>query len=293
LPSVQLPDLNLASDPASIHEQDIELAAQTIRRHWRLGDGPIPNLVTLLESKGCGITAFAFGAEKLDAFSQYAEERPFIAITTDKESAARVRFDAAHELGHLVLHRHVPSRVAMTPEYHKLMERQAHRFGAAFLFPSTVFGDEVYSLAMDALVAVKRRWKVSMQGIMRRAKDLGLVNQDRYERACRDLSRRGYRTKEPLDDEIVPERPVTAAKSIKMLVEQGGVTRADILHKIPLSANDIEVLSQLPHGYLSAEDWGELVQLRHKPAPVTASHVADTTTPRVGAQVIAFPRRPT
>ncbi len=162
MPGADIPDLGFPGNPASLSMEDVEAAAGEIRERWRLGDGPIPNLLTLLESKGCCVSRFAFGADDLDAFSQYAQERPYVIINDEHGSAVRFRFDAAHELGHLVLHRAVAGNVAALPEMHKLMEMQAHRFASAFLFPASSFADEVYSLLLNALIDVKKRWKVSV-----------------------------------------------------------------------------------------------------------------------------------
>ncbi len=138
------------------------------------------------------------------------------------------------------------------------MERQAHRFASAFLFPQSAFADEVYS-SLDALAHVKLRWKVAIQVLLRRARDLELVSQDKYERAFRDLSRRGMRTCEPLDDELKPETPRFLPRSVEMLLSERVVSRESLLHSSPFSHADIEALAGLPRGYFDdGPAWGEL-----------------------------------
>jgi len=95
LPSPDLPDLR---------EEEPEAAAITLRQHWGLGERPIKNMVHLLESKGVRVFSMAEDTTEVDAFSLWRETTPFVFLNTMK-SAERSRFDAAHELGHLVLHR--------------------------------------------------------------------------------------------------------------------------------------------------------------------------------------------
>lgn len=100
---------------------------------WSLGNAPIQNVIHLLESKGIRISSLTEETREVDAFCTWHEAQPFIFLNTLK-SAERSRFDAAHELGHLV--RDVYSMrhgQAHGPE----MERQADAFAAAFLMPMT------------------------------------------------------------------------------------------------------------------------------------------------------------
>jgi Zn-dependent peptidase ImmA (M78 family)/transcriptional regulator with XRE-family HTH domain len=261
VPLPDIDDFGFGANPNEISPDRIEQTATELRSAWGLGEGPVPNMLALVEAKGCASCRFAFGADELSSFSQWSD-RPSLALSADHECAVRGRFDAAHELGHLVLHRRVDARSAATPEMHKTMETQAHRFASAFLFPASAFGDEVYSLSLDALVSVKRRWRVSIQTMVVRARDLEIINQDKYERTFREISRRGYRTREPLDEEIPVERPSVLSSAIRLIIDKGVMTRAELLYKLPFTPHDIEVLAQLPKGYLEAERWGEVVALR-------------------------------
>jgi Zn-dependent peptidase ImmA (M78 family)/DNA-binding XRE family transcriptional regulator len=284
MPPPKIDDLGFDANPMRISPEEIERAASTLRAAWGLGDGPIRNMVETLEAHGCALSRFAFGAEKLSSFSQFAMDRPVVMLNGDYDSAVRCRFNAAHELGHLVLHRRIDQRTADRPEVHKQMEAQAHRFAAAFLFPSAAVGDEVYSLAMDAVRSVKARWLVSMQMVLRRARDLELATQDQYERAMRELSRRGYRAAEPLDDELPVEKPTVLSKSIQMMLDNGAVTRPELLYRLPFSATDIEILAQLPRGYLQSDQWGEVLHLRTDPPTSKDGTYA--------SNILLFPKKP-
>jgi Zn-dependent peptidase ImmA (M78 family)/transcriptional regulator with XRE-family HTH domain len=287
LPARTLLDLDTPSDPSAIRMNDIESMANEVRSAWSLGDGPVPNVVSLLEIMGCVVSSFAFGAEDLSAFSQDTAERPYVLLNSDETACTRWRFNAAHELGHLILHRNVPATAGARPEIHKEMERQAHRFASAFLFPSASFAEEVYSIALDALVQVKTRWRVSIQMILRRARDLDMINQDKYERAFRDLSRRGYRTNEPMDETLPIEQPRLIARSIKLMLDANVITRESLMHRLPFSPVDIEVLASLPRGYLSP-DWGQVADFN----PRQPSHIGSPLAGEARGQLIPFKLKP-
>lgn len=92
---------------------------------------------------------------------------PVVVLCSDKDDLARSRFDAAHELGHLVLNGDQGWGM-------KEVETQAHRFTAAFLMPR----EDTYSDLPDradwrTLFALKQEWEVSIVALLRRSRDLG------------------------------------------------------------------------------------------------------------------------
>ena len=142
LPGADLPDLRHYSDP--------EAAANTLRVHWRLGDGPITHMVRLLEAKGVRLFSLAEHCREVDAFSFWRGPVPFVFLNTMK-SGERGRFDAAHELAHLTLHRHgePAGREA---------ERDADAFASAFLMPrSAILATAPRVPSLERLTAAKRR----------------------------------------------------------------------------------------------------------------------------------------
>lgn len=180
LPTVDVPDLGFPPDPARVTADQVEQSATTVRRLWGMGDGPIQNVTMLLEAKGIAVTRFELGAEKLDAFLVWEDDtlRPCVVLGADKASAVRSRFDAAHELGHLIVHRHVPKRLLGDAASFKLIEDQAHRFARAFLMPQETFAREYLALTLSALTPVKQKWRVSVAAIAMRAGELGLLSED-------------------------------------------------------------------------------------------------------------------
>jgi len=95
LSAPQLPDLS---------EFTPEEAARQLRHEWKLGLGPISNMVHLLELKGAQVFWLDEASPLLNAWSLWHGERPFVMLNVHSEAGCRARFDAAHELGHLVLH---------------------------------------------------------------------------------------------------------------------------------------------------------------------------------------------
>ena len=181
LAPVRIPDLP-GADP--------EMAAQSVRAAWGLGNGPAPNMVHLLESKGVFVTALAEDVRELDAFSFWRHERPFVVLNTGK-SGERGRMDAAHELAHLVLHRDVE---VITKDH----EHEAQVFGGAFLFPTpAVRAIGIRHPRLDDVLHLKEAWQVAATLFVMRLHEVGLLTDWPYRNLMVELSQRGYRSGEP------------------------------------------------------------------------------------------------
>jgi Zn-dependent peptidase ImmA (M78 family)/transcriptional regulator with XRE-family HTH domain len=235
-------------------KDDIEDIAVRCRRHWSLGDGPIGDLVKLLEANGFVVTRADFGVEKIDAFSFWYGERPFIFLSSDKSSAVRSRFDAAHELGHIVLHSGITPEQLEDPIILKRVEAEADQFAGRFLLPASSFPSEVFSSRLSNFIELKKRWKVSIAAMIYRCSDLALFSEEQVLNLRRQMSMNKMRTREPLDDTIPIERPTMLYKSIDLLVKNGLRTPGDIVREISLSGNSIERLCGLPTGSLEVTE---------------------------------------
>lgn len=181
LPARAIPDLR-QSDP--------ETAANALRTQWALGDAPISNMVRLLEAKGVRVFSLAEDCVEVDAFSFWKGEQPFVFLNTAK-SAERSRFDAAHELGHLVLHRHgAPGG--------REAERAADQFASAFLMPRTsILAYAPRMVTIPTLLRAKTHWKVALVALLHRLHDVGLVSDWHYRALCIEVQKRGFRRTEP------------------------------------------------------------------------------------------------
>ena len=284
---VELPRLNLPihmdvpSEVTSISNEFIEDLATRVRRHWGMGDGPISNVAWLLENNGVLLSRMSLTLDKLDGVSAWFDDRPYMILNSDKESAARSRFDAAHELGHVLLHRHVDQTKFNNTKVFKLIETQAHRFASAFLLPARAFALEVHPLTLDHLVELKQRWKLSVALMIHRAADLDILTDRSAELMWRRYAFKHWRTCEPLDDELPVERPRMLQRAVDMMIRGGACTRDELFGKVPLSASDVERLAGLPTNYFNEEP-ADAIDLQ----PRLRSNAGGQ--PTMGAQVLPF-----
>lgn len=254
-PDVNIPDFSLTGDMKLITSDMIEEIASECRRHWKLGEGPIADIVLVLENNGVIVSRGELVAETLDAFSQWPEDskRPFVFLGADKESAVRSRHDVSHELGHLILHRNVDRKNIRNPLLFKLMEDQAHRFASSFNLPAKSFSAQLWSPSLDAFLALKPHWKVAIAAMIKRCEQLGILTEEQARRSWINMNRRSWRKQEPLDDRIPAEQPRLLRRSCELLVNEGIKTPEQIVNDLAMNATDIESLACLDPGYLSGQ----------------------------------------
>jgi Zn-dependent peptidase ImmA (M78 family)/DNA-binding XRE family transcriptional regulator len=215
-------------DLPNLANEEPETAARLVRKHWRLGEGPIHNAVHLLESKGIEVFWLEEPTSCLDAFSLWRADKPYVILNQCVKAGDRCRFNCAHELAHLVLHRGERSLDSPT------IERQADRFASAFLLPSEPFHRESPKIPLlSRYISLKERWGVSIQAMIRRGYDLGILTRWYYEQAMKDVSTRGWRINEPVTPR--PETSMLHQLVFDRLSEQGvkPSSFAQLLH-IPL-----------------------------------------------------------
>jgi Zn-dependent peptidase ImmA (M78 family) len=178
-------------------------------------------MAALLESNGVVVCRFEIGSEKIDAFSCWADGRPYVILGSDKSSAVRSRFDAAHELAHLILHRDISEDDLESKAIRDRIEREANWFAGAFLLPRGSLFREFYSTRANHLRGLKQRWLVSMQAIAHRAKDIGAIDDNQYVAFRIQMTKRKELTREPLDDVIPIERPGLLYNAWRKLIDKG------------------------------------------------------------------------
>jgi len=200
-PDVDLPSVEDLLSPLSPDDYSPERASKMLRQIWALSDRPVKNIMWLLEQHGVRIFSIPSEDRDVDAFSFWHGGRPYIFINTEK-SAERLRFDLAHELGHLILHK----GVSTARERH--YEIQANQFASSFLMPAAGLLAQVSTassqLRLQDIYVMKRSWRVSAVAMVRRLFDLGAILDWHYRNWMVDLSSRGYRRGEP--DGMHPEQ---------------------------------------------------------------------------------------
>ena len=254
LPTLNVPEIK-ADEIESIDSHFLEDVAHNIRVQWDIRPGPMPDVIEKLEANGILVSRIHVGAEKLDAFSQWSDrfDVPFIVLGRDKASAVRQRFDALHELAHVVLHRSVPQRRLNDPVFYKLVEKQADRLAGCLLLPAKEFSQELYAPSLDGFLTMKERWGASIGAMISRCKALDIIDDEAARRMWINYNRREWRKREPLDDKLEKEEPHMIRRSFELLMSEGVQSASDILAALPFPAPDLEELADLLPGTLTGD----------------------------------------
>ncbi len=213
---LDLPALDLPAVPMSAEAEVTEIyaAAAAVRTAWGLGEEPLDDVVRLLETHGIPVARVDDVAAKVDAFACLTLDRPVVLLGQHKGDRARSRFDAAHELGHLVMHHEFRGG-------HQEREQQAHRFASAFLAPPLVLKGQLPAKAdWTAFLELKRTWGMSMAALLMASRQLDVMSDNTYRRAMTQLGARGWRRAEPgyLGE---PEHPQLLRRAVEVLDDAG------------------------------------------------------------------------
>ena len=206
-------------------------AALYLRAKWGIGERPIANMVNLLEAHGVRVFSLAEETRHLDAYSLWRNDKPYIFLNTLK-TAERSRMDAAHELGHLVMHRHSGST-------HLNAEDEAKAFASAFLMPPNDLKAEFqWVRSLDEIIEKKRRWGVSAAGLNYALNKVGRISDWNYRGNYVALGRLG-RENEP--NPMPPETSQIWTKILTDLWRQGiSISRiAEVLALPEKELNDL------------------------------------------------------
>lgn len=205
---------------------DIEYAAENLRQHWGLGHASVNGLIETMEEHGSVVMSWA-EVNGFDGLCGWAnEEIPIIVINANREPD-RIRFDAAHELGHLLLDVKNPSLDE---------ERVMHRFAGSLLVPKQAayreLGTRRHNLSFAELGLCKQRWGLSMQGWAHRAHDLDIVDDSVYKKIFTEFSRRNWRRREPYRLEAV-EEPILVRRLLWRALTERLITASDAHELLP------------------------------------------------------------
>lgn len=183
LPPANLIDLS--------HETDPDVAAHLVRQHWGLGERPIGNMLGLLETHGIRVFSLSESTATVNAFSFWRDNKPFVFLNNFKTAESSI-FDTAHELCHLIMHKHGD------PKESRAAEREANTFASALLMPARdVKARMPRIITIETVLQAKGRWRVSAMAMAHRLRSLGLLSEWNYKSICVELSKRGFRTGEP------------------------------------------------------------------------------------------------
>lgn len=263
LPNISFEGKKDDSDEEVLREiNEIEAIATQCRKLWGLGNQPINNLQEILEANGIIVTALETKDKEIDAFSQQISSdgiSMFIVVCNTSKNYVRTRFDLAHELGHILLHPWSENIEELSRQEFKERESQANMFAGAFLLPADSFGRDVrvYPTSLEYYVRLKHKWNVSIQAMIYRAHQLGIITISQYQYLMRQVSKKGWRTNEP-DDKPYQVGKTLLQESLEVLFANNVLTPSSFIkvlrdNGVILNHEDIEDLLFIERDSLKEE----------------------------------------
>ena len=198
-PPLRVPFVDLMKERASASD-----IAHDLRLAWNVKRGPIENMTKLAESRGCFVIRWNFDSPDVDALSMHEDGLPPLIVVDPSMPGDRMRFTVAHELGHIILHHHLPLPGGD-------FEAEADEFAAEMLMPRDEIRPFLRGLTIERLAQLKSHWRTSMQSILKRASDLGAINENQYAKLWSIIGAMGFRRSEPVS---VPIEEPSLAKSL-------------------------------------------------------------------------------
>lgn len=234
LPKVNFPQLETTS------LVDAEAASIKCREHWKLGDGPIKNMIRVAENAGAIVSTFGNISEKIDALS-LNRGRPLIILNINKNSP-RIRMDIGHEMLHIIGHDGVETGDRDT-------EAQADYFASHFLLPRAALFREYTSksksrLDWSSISAIKIKWGISARAIVYRLNQYGLITPSQYRTANIHFSKTGQTKEEYYDDKVPLDLPELLPSSLLLLLQSYGTNFGGLLNELGIKAEFLAGLTQ-------------------------------------------------
>jgi Zn-dependent peptidase ImmA (M78 family)/transcriptional regulator with XRE-family HTH domain len=222
LPSMDVDD---AGGPRAI--------ARTIRQAWMIPPGPIDNLTDYIERAGVLVIWADFGLP-IDGVTMRARDLPTCIFLNRSAPPDRMRFSLAHELGHVIAHR-IPT---------DSIEEEANMFAAELLVPERDLRRDLIGgrLTLERLAQLKAKWRVSMQFILYQAKDIGVIKDYQAQYLWKQLSRHGWRTREPIETDFAYETPVIFPHIVSLHVNDLGYDLSDFESLFHMEGNELRKL---------------------------------------------------
>lgn len=206
-----------------------EEIARAVRAFWRLPMGPIQNMMTTLELAGIIVVRSNLESPKIAAISlDNVGTYPALVILNQGLPADRERFSLAHELGHLVMH----STLTTSDE----AEAEADKFAAEFLMPAAEIRTALKNMTLQRAAQLKLVWRVAMSAIIRRARDLGVIDDSRYKSLIVSMSQKGWRKAEPVD--IEHDHPSVLEALLRVHLEDHGYSVEELASVVALDPQE-------------------------------------------------------
>lgn len=176
--------------------EDAEVAAKELRKKWKLGYDPIPDVVEMLEDKGYKVIEID-APNGFDGMKADINGKKVIVLRkkqSSNEDVVRKRFTALHELAHHSLK--FSNNLSEREE-----ENLCHAFASAVLYPEDMARKEMHKnrfrFYQNELVFIKERWGISFSAVFNRAKQLGIINAYVYKQFNIGYRERKFHLNEP------------------------------------------------------------------------------------------------
>jgi Zn-dependent peptidase ImmA (M78 family) len=200
---------------------EAERVAMAVRDAWGLGRDAIDDLTEILEQQGIKVGVVE-GHNDFDALTLWVDGDVPVIVVKQGVPGDRQRLSVAHELGHILLE--------MPEEWgNKEEEAAAYRFAGALLMPEAdvrqKLGDHRDKVDPYELYLLKHAYGLSMQAIVRRAKDLGVFSDGLYRLVCQEFGKRGWRKVEPWD-QVESEQPTRMKRLVLRALAEEIITRS-------------------------------------------------------------------
>lgn len=238
--AVELPEFEWQFEQPSDNLTPADIARR-VRYSLGLHRGAIGNLTVLLEDHGIIIQKMDFGTEKMDGLTSITDRGHWVIFLNTRMSNDRIRFSLAHELGHLIMH------LNFVPKHPERVEDEANEFASEFLMPEAEIKSSLKRITLPLLGNLKQQWGVSMRALIRRARDLQMIDDKIYRNYQIVFSKKGYNKREPIN------LPYERSNMVHDVVE---------LYKTELGYSD-EDLSSISH--LLPEDFKRWFILNNTP----------------------------
>jgi Zn-dependent peptidase ImmA (M78 family)/transcriptional regulator with XRE-family HTH domain len=207
--------------------------ARKIRAAWMMPPGPVENLTALAERAGVVVVWCEFG-ESVDGVTMAVPGMPPCIFLNQSAPADRMRASLGHEIGHVIMHR-VPTDT---------MEDEAYTFAAELLVPERELRRDLIGgrITLERLARLKAKWRVSMQFLLYQAGGLGCLREHQAQYLWKQISRLGWRTREPAETDFAPETPNLFLRLLKLHSEELGYAMPEFCKLLRMEPNDLRYL---------------------------------------------------
>jgi Zn-dependent peptidase ImmA (M78 family) len=235
LRSVEIPELKIRPHDMADFDNRPQEVARAIRAAWQLPEGPIANVIRVIEDAGGIVIRQAFGTPQIDAISRWVPGLPPLFFVNAGLPADRERMSLCHELGHLLMH-DMPN---------EQMEMEANQFAAEFLMPERDVSPHLDRISIERLAALKPYWRVSMAALLFRATELKKVSAPSARFLWSQMNMRGLKRREPAELDLASETPTVLQDILDLHRTHYGYNLVDLAKAVAANPSKLIATYQL------------------------------------------------